>query len=161
MQVEHKTEKGTVLFVRVPDDSYGFVLRQNSDNSDLWYTQDLAVPNISNWIELRPNNWQLIGLASEVTEEQAKVVGFDYVYDGMDDENIKGLIYECFDDSDFVCQNALESFKSLMQHLQVHEVNPFGDDDGNEFLGYGDDLHDKFNQAKERTGKFIVLFKPN
>lgn len=110
---------------------------------------------------------------------------------------------------DFMCSNPIDSFKSLMQHLQVYEVNPYekyhkairsgtarnGAErdrghiihlvDNNNYPSWskgccgiqpkGNGWHynhfdkpvscekclKKLDKAQERTGKWVVLFKPD
>jgi len=69
MQIEHKTEKGTVLFVKVPDDAKDFVYFDDEDMPYLSY----LIKDFSGWLTDRKylkvcNGFQLIGLTSEVTE---------------------------------------------------------------------------------------------
>lgn len=109
MQIEHKTEKGTVRFVKVPDDYKSFSVNPYSreGNSWLWvlsgYNTRLGIP-------LPNGNWQIIGLTNEVTEEQAKMmvpnIG-DYYPNYKNSEPIN-----------FIFPKALYSFNSLMQHLK-------------------------------------------
>lgn len=129
MQIEHKTEKGSILFVKVPDDAHKFLLRQNKSNSDLWYNHGLPELMISSWIELPVFNWQLIGLTSEITEEMAKMM-VDFKHETDIDESEPSCtsslvdIYYPFDylqNCYYELESFLDSFKSLMQHLQLGE----------------------------------------
>lgn len=155
MQVEHKTEKGTVLFVQVPDDAIGYSLTMFDNIPHLQLRFDKHPYGDSIKISrkrLEYNPWQLIGLTSEVTEEIAKI---------MVDKMINS--YKDYADSKIVDTfslfTALDSFKSLMLHLQVYEVNTIAkpnDDaqDGKYLRRLG-----QWQEAEARTGEWVVLFK--
>jgi len=111
MQVEHKTEKGTLCFQKVKDNNTHFELAKLADYDPDDYLYLIADESFT---KLPPGKWQLIGLTSEVTEEQAKI---------MVDENntlhhLDGIFYRGGISS---FSNALDAFKSLMQHLQINE----------------------------------------
>lgn len=131
MQVEHKTEKGTIQFRLIPNDG------------NLFTTGITAKNPIQ-------EGFDFIGLTSEITEEQAKMM-VDRLWSGYRD-------YSVIDDGSvgnykrLVCNNAIYSFKSLMQHLRVYEVNPLMYDPSRTVKSY--------LEAQSRTGKWIVLFKP-
>jgi hypothetical protein len=56
-----------------------------------------------------------VGFADKLTEDQWKgIIGY---YDGRDDENIGGMIYECFDETDFCFSTAVQSGLSLIASL--------------------------------------------
>lgn len=88
MQVEHKTEKGIVLFVKVPDDAKLFEL-SHFNYQKYEYVDDLTLLFVSSSESqkynqrdrphrlLPPGKWELIGIAVEVTYELAYQMGFD------------------------------------------------------------------------------------
>jgi len=101
---------------------------------------------------------------SEIKEEQAKMIGF------VDDYSFMFGDYGATNSSSG--SKALFKFKSLMQHLQIYEVNPFGEEyNCNVFNGVGGFVNGKlytmneaykgWQEAQSRTGKWIILFKPN
>jgi len=152
MQVEHKTEKGTVTFF-LPSPGADRFKYFNDEKPYLSY-----FVGHETFREYFPKGTVLIGLTSEVTEETAKIMVDEYNDYGL----IKHKDYRkgYFTHSLF---SALDSFKSLMQHLQVYEVNPY------EYPIYHDYTSDvkwkeantKWLEAESTTGKWIVLFKPN
>lgn len=173
MQVEHKTEKGVILFVDVPDDAtvfnfyMGYLTYKVYNPKAMCNDNILGNPykltkflerteNISEYIYGTPikidDKFILIGLTSEVTEEQAKMMVHAHVEDN-------GNIYGYFDypQSDTIKDTALDSFKSLMQHKKLYEVNPYG---GICSVTY-DFNRSLWQEAQERTSKRVVLFKPN
>jgi len=135
MQIEHKTEKGTVLFFLPPNEADRFKFFNDEE------------PYLSYFIghETFRKRFQkgtvLIGLTSEVIEEQAKMIGLASV----------------------------SNFRKEIEKLQVYEVNPL--DKPNRYLACklhplectGDEINRcrKYEEAQSRTGKWIVLFKPN
>lgn len=149
MQLEHKTEKGTVLFVKVPDDAEAFIMNYRK----LCYWFNNAKEHSENYL-IQEGNFKLIGLTSEVTEEMANM---------MVDEEIDWGFKTGFVDYTnraTVCGlSSLDSLKSLMQHLQVYDINPYLGYDKDNFFTNKQEID--FYKAQERTGKFIVLFKPN
>lgn len=128
-----------MLFVKVPDDAYDFKVLDKIDI--LIYETKVykgVFGGLGDYRMLKSDGFDYIGLTSEVTEEQAKMM-VDKFYRGYNYNNyLNGKIFD----------TALDSFKSLMQHLQVYEVNPFL-------------VEPLYTRAESRTGKWIVLFKPN
>ena len=126
LQIEHKTEKGMLCFVKVNEAMKKLVLDNNYlkcyDNYSLYEVIDIKI--------IKSSGWRLIGLTSEITEENAKMMvdyGMDYTEFGFANYMWEhGMVYK------YPFDNGIESFKYLMQHLQI---------DSNE--------------------KWIVLFKPN
>lgn len=157
MQVEHKTEKGTVLFVKVPDDAVGYSLNMFDNIPHIQLRFDKLPYGDSIKISrkrLEYNPWQLMGLTSEVTEEQAKMIVHAHIEDN-------GNVYGYFDypKSDTIKDTVLDSFKSLMQHLQVYEVNPYSHFTNPE--DFDDDAVEHAQEMSKFVGKWIVLFKEN
>lgn len=141
LQIEHKTEKGTVRFVKVNEKCWDFKINENGIN---------YFEKFSNCSSLRTipvtKGTVLIGLTREVTEKQAKMMVLEI-------DSLIGRVFKDYTEHGKFYKNPTESFKSLMQHLQVYEVNPYG--------GYRHDFTQTWQEAQSRTGKWIVLFKPN
>lgn len=165
MQVEHKTEQGTLYFYKVPDntESVQLVDKESMKSFLLICLTDNLLPTYIGVEE----GLTLIGLTSEVTEETAKMV-----VDSKQESRIslltgdvtftgKSLYYfqsEIYD-------NALDSFKSLMRHLQVYEVNPLtppvypkAASCENDYVDSRYEQH-QYDKAQENVGKWAVLFK--
>lgn len=144
MQVEHKTEKGILSFILAPNDATGYKLESNTLTFDIKY----GVGKVSQ--DVLPG-LKLIGLTSEVKEEQASMM--------VDSSDRIGLIGGYIDyrkhQLNLAFNTAIGSLKSLMQHLPVYEVNPFGKHPPLTQLNSG------WEEAESRTGKWIVLFKPD
>lgn len=161
MQIEHKTEKGTILFMLAPEEATGYKIIESpclSIEFDIKYGIDKEYVDIL-------KGFQLIGLTSDITEEQAKMM-VDSV-DGISDTYFKDyLIAKHSSKFQFACISALDSLKSLMQHLQVYEVNPFSNECKCR-VGENQEIYDKclseiknHTEAQSRTGKWLALFKP-
>jgi hypothetical protein len=154
MQVEHKTEKGTVLFVKVPIDTVDFEI------ATIKNSKYLIFGDVSYSFRLKEQipyfDWQLIGLTSEVTEEKAKMMGFEPMINILDWPANTDL-------PNTIEVSGLDQFKSLMQHLQVYEVNPYQRPIivENEDNVMAINLYNQWQSAEEKTGKWIVLFKPS
>lgn len=154
MQVEHKTEKVTILFVKVPNDSASFELSYWNYQRQCYVNDFTLIFDSKKQTHLnkgdRPHiqlnslgNWQLIGLTSDVTEEQAKIM--------VDESKGWFLKYKNYLNKEFEYFLSLDSFKSLMLHLQVYEVNPYESVKFEKMIDY-------WNEGI-RTGKWVVLFK--
>lgn len=158
MQVEHKTQKGTVLFVKVPDDASDLTLPKVGMIDLYFQTKVKSEYEEDNYISvgLPDLGFQLIGLTSEVTEKQAKMIVplIERVYgQSYYDYTVKFKVGYGY------VGTALESLKSLMQHLQVYEVNPYS-----HFTNPEDFDNDAIEHAQELSnfvGKWVVLFKEN
>lgn len=156
MQVEHKTEKGAVLFLKVPYDANKFSIKKTRKGKpdQLHYFVPYAYDVVIRLEFLTRECFQIIGLTSEITEEQAKII--------VDKDN--EFRWPCYTDLLMFYNNALDSLKSLMQHLKVYEVNPIptpefqSDRYGNG--GYCETWTTEYQEAQSRTGKWLVLFKP-
>lgn len=156
MQVEHKTEKGTVLFYLLPENTITYTLYPDFDDSLLDVRSEIIGNNIisQKWTNVRLHgHWSLIGLTTEATEDQCEMM-VDIIWNGFKN-------YELSDGNvgnyKRLVKSAVDSFKSLMQHLQVYDVNPYG---GIYSLTYGFN-RELWQEAESRSGKWIVLFKPN
>ena len=151
MQVEHKTEKGTILFIKVAPDASNFRISKGFPDTpkgdlsydtkeNVWQTGDAIIDE----------GFNLIGLTSEFTEEQASKM--------VDNLDGYGLFFK---DANGRSGHRLaqSAFKSLMQHLQVYEVNPHDED--KLVMTFLNNHKNRWEYAQERTGKWVVLFKPN
>lgn len=159
--VNHETEKGEILFVKVPDDSRDFELSKwNYQKQD--YVDDLTLIFESKeqynlkkgdrpHIQLNVKGFKLIGLTSEITEEQVKMI--------LTKSGGPWSAYRDYTADNNWFASALWSFRSLMQHLQVYEVNPLDKPKEDKTVGMVS-LIDFWNYVESRTGKWLVLFKP-
>ena len=68
-----ETSKGTLLAVRLPEGSFGMIINNYADESELLYTVDGDDDSLRK-IKLPPGDWKEIGLWGSVTEENAKEV---------------------------------------------------------------------------------------
>jgi len=68
---EITTSKFTGLAVLVPGNSFNYVVRENEEQSDLWYESHYGDDDISNWIELPLAKHQFIARWPGITEEEA------------------------------------------------------------------------------------------
>lgn len=160
MQIEHKTEKGTLCFVKVPDDASDLTLPKVGMIDLYFKTKVQSEYEEDNYISIGlPNiGFQLIGLTSEITDSYAMNM-LDYQ---SDNDEHQSPIWRDYINGQYHL-SPVDSFKSLMQHLQVYEVNPY------EYPIYHDYSSDikwkeanaKWKYSESRTGKWIVLFKPN
>lgn len=157
--VNYRTEKGEISFVKVPDDASDLTLPKVG-MIDLYFKTKVKYEyEEDNYISISlPDvGFKLIGLTSDVTEDQAKMM-VDHCNDivpGL----IDGYVDYRRNQLNVAFTNALASFKSLMQHLQVYEVNPY--DEARLNMTFSNKHKNRWQQAQERTGQWIVLFKPN
>ena len=148
MQVEHKTEKGTVLFVKVPEKSTGYKMGLILLTFDVNYGLGKVFYDI-------PMGFNLIGLTSDITEEQAKMMVGTVKPFGC-----KGTYFKEYNNTRPFYATAIQSFKSIMQHLQVYEVNPYQEPKRG-VSGGNLESELEYHTTERRTGKWVVLFKPN
>lgn len=159
--VNYRTEKGEISFVKVPDDASDLTLPKVG-MIDLYFKTKVKYEyEEDNYISISlPDvGFKLIGLTSDVTEDQAKMM-VDHCNDivpGL----IDGYVDYRRNQLNVAFTNALASFKSLMQHLQVYEVNPIGERPMWGYKPFTHKLMNDWQEAESRTGKFIVLFKQN
>lgn len=159
MKIQHKTEKGTVLFVLQPEEASDLTYPKVGMIDLYFQTKVQSKHEEDNYISIGlPNiGFQLIGLTSEVTEEMAKmmvdnpVIDEDFRLLSRQENAYMDYVKDCWHTG--MC-DALDSFKSLMQNLQVYEVNPYGETNILPEAEY-------YLKVKARCGKWIVLFKPN
>lgn len=163
MQIEHKTEKGTLYLLKIEDDAFDIKLSE----SKLYDYDFVNFKTPHRWDNFKKRNWrwgthfevgkwQLIGLTSEVTELQCKMMV------GRNEIGEYKSYREHFTNPYFFGYDiALESFKSLMQHLQVYEVNPCSHPSDIEptNLNHYNYISEKWLGAQSRTGKWVTLFK--
>lgn len=80
MQVEHKTEKGEILFVKVPDDLISVMLFDDLSNMVIEIKSKTGPVFLNSLYSEKWQNisidlgFQLIGLTSDVTEEMANMM---------------------------------------------------------------------------------------
>jgi len=143
------------MFLEVPKDAYGVLIRQNSEQSDLWYKLDIPEENSSYCIEIPHGNWQLLGSSPGLTEEQLKEIMPSY-YGGTKFHNYNG---------NMMLDTAVEAYTSLKISKGVVDVNPLGE----KFIPVGSDsvgdyhyqkrLYQQWHEAKQQVKSFQVLFK--
>jgi len=109
---EITTSKFTGLAVLVPGNSFNYVVRENEEQSDLWYESHYGDDDISNWIELPLAKHQFIARWPEITESQAAEIvdeaGFFDFGHGK---------YKSYSEKDKSVMFTTESFASLMQSI--------------------------------------------
>lgn len=64
--------------------------------------------------DLPEGRWTFVCNTQNINEKIAESL-FPCVYNGADDPLIRGNIYECFDESDFICDTASDSFLSFLK----------------------------------------------
>ena len=154
MQIQVNTGKAELLFVKVPDntnrhsyDKYRNLISADEDEDPFspvdWFSDKLPI-----------DNWQIIGLAHELTNAQCENLVEIYP-----DFSLQKVTYKCYTKKNAVYLYAKESFESLMEANEIYSVNPFQEPDRGDYSG-GDQFwfdFDQWQKAKERTGKYIVL----
>lgn len=132
---EFETEKAYLCAVKVPYDAENFDIINDSDECGSWSmlefelenkdeesgfygnfeTHDIAIPTT--------RDWQLLGEASKISEEQADLV-VDSVTVGKVNQDIYYLNYK---GDNFVCKTALLSFSTKLESERIYTVNPLGE----------------------------------
>lgn len=146
----------------MPDDTKHFGIAKNKIRDKLFLAHSPSDIIMTDDIELNGVDWQLIGLTSEFTEDISQdLLPRKSPYSGL-------IMFKYFDyvSKIFSLDNALDSFKSLMQHLQVYEVNPYGEypmiiNHRRLPVSMVQRKKERWHKANQNVGKWIVLFKPN
>lgn len=169
---EIKTGKATILVVKVPEGSKEF-------NIGFWGNPDMGGNNVQALYssDSRPpikvlgrikevGNWKLLGLSTELTEDQWKEILPKYKYDKHLGE------YENYTDSDEYFKTATESGRSLLVANRFFEKNPYGrqpmvkgvcierqgvDHTRNEYVETKE--HRQWREVQDRIGSFLILIK--
>jgi len=108
---ELKTSKGEFLAELLPDDAYDIDLI----NNELYFRSDFGdFKGVRKFRQLDiEGNYEIIGLLSEITEEQAKEIVVSY-------DDTQDLYYPDYNANEFFSLfTALESFNSLMQANEI------------------------------------------
>lgn len=153
---EFKTSKGDFLAVKVSDDAKDIIIPFENMVS---YVTDNKITGTS----FPKGDYQIIGLVSEITEEQAK----DIVGDSIDACNLlTGFIN--YNEKErklqrpFLFENALESFNSLMQANEIYSENPLGKHfhDYIKSMPFKEDLtsyYDIYENSENESGNWLLL----
>ena len=152
----------TICFVEVPSDAYNLIIRQNFEQSDLWYTQDLAITNVSNWNNLIGTGWKFLCLSKDMTEEVAKTI-----MPGISTAQLDGVWYSIGKGEKYCYDTALESFRSFEQSVGVVSVNPYEKSDEctchicSEYCNWCEDDFDgiEYNEAQNEVKNYAILIK--
>jgi hypothetical protein len=111
----------TFLFITVPEDAADISnAKKFGANSKLYGTTQ----GKRKLLYEAQGNWQIIGKGNELKEEQAEEIT-PCIYDDTpieedtDADMERGKIYECFDNSDFICFGPIESLNSLLRSLSL------------------------------------------
>lgn len=119
-----------VLAVKVPDDAYDFSFRRHNqivyllkDNINPltgWVNSEVTVIPNTRWREFKQEDWQLLGRANEITEEQATEVFGIIPFNGKFLEHLPhGMMRAASFSAAFVLDTALESFQSWCRKEEI------------------------------------------
>lgn len=111
-KVEFKTSKGEFLGVLVPDEAYDFELNYCGDR--VLYANDDSEAPFPLYITLPKGQYKIIGIQTEITEEQATIVVDQSINTGLFAHYVKGIPVNTY-----CYKTSLESFNSLMQKLEI------------------------------------------
>lgn len=76
------------IAVEVPEDSYSPLIH----NNELWQVPKSGLSVRKKFTKLPPGNWQILGRASEIAEQQwAAVLDFDYGLEPLTTAQLEGL----------------------------------------------------------------------
>lgn len=142
---EIKTSKFDGFGVLVPEDSQHYWINENDMFLNIRYSFKNSNYKGSELVAAeKANKYKIIGISSELTEEQAKEI--------VDETNEFGI--NMFTDGRFSFVTALESFNSLMQSLEMYSDNPLGN---NPYKM--DVVQSEWQQAQQRTGRWLIIKK--
>jgi hypothetical protein len=109
MQIEVNIESGTYLFVAVPKQ----IIDYGKIGKNLFF--GIGFPYSEKTVKIE-YDFNIIGLISQITEEQAENIC----------EFIKDKGFEDYQEKNAVCLFVLDSFQSLLKANNIYTVNPYG-----------------------------------
>lgn len=109
--IHHNNNGQAFLLLPLPK----FSMNHHIKGGDICYGVAGAFNASHHTKQLPPGEWEIVGTGDELTEEQAEAITPCYY------EDVEGKIYENYDHSDFISDNALSSFTSL---LLSHSLTP-------------------------------------
>ena len=154
---EFKTSKGEFLLVKVPDDAKTVHIAFNSRNPTLMWCTDLNGIIMIQRQKLEKGNWQIVGEAFDLTRDRCREIIIDPDTSGLLD------IYKNYRRHQEYLTSAKQSFESLLVSLDVYSENPIpmpefqSDENGNG--GYCESWINTYQEAEQRTGRWILLKK--
>jgi hypothetical protein len=110
---EFKTSKGEFLGVLVPDDARDICLKQDIDVVE-YYSDKYLDGETNTWVTLPKGTWKIVGIQTEITEEQANEIVDESIHTGLFAHYVKDIPVNTY-----CYKNAFESFNSLMQKLEI------------------------------------------
>lgn len=145
MIIQHNTGKAELCFVKLPESKSGIevTIHGNERFLNVWGVEDIKLPS---------GNWQIVGNPFEITIEVIR----DIVPEMRDSEY------------PFEVQDITDTWKDLLDKWRIYHTNPYNEDrmsiefhynDGKASKKDLDGIHDKWEDAQERTGSFILLKK--
>jgi len=155
MQIEYNTGKADILLVKLADGAraLGTEINEALDLTQLYYLSDfMGLRDIRGCTDLPKGNWHLIGNPFELTEEQAKELVDGQTYNPL------RITYKDYVNG-YYQYSALESFGSLLAHLEIHQTNPLQDEwDEVCIWGHGSHMTMKeYQEAGKRSGNWVLL----
>lgn len=133
------TSKGEFLAVLLPDDGIVPNMTLNSLKKTILSYWDKSLKDAAH-IELPKGKYSIIGLQSEINEEQARKIMMPYF-------------------------TALQEFNSLIQSIECYTVNPYGEDIPYNAVFDAIDVANLqakitlWQQAQQNTGNWLILKK--
>jgi hypothetical protein len=157
MRQEFTTDKGSFLIVKVPYTCKLAHIKENSSGEYVQYmfqNQDNKT-RLNTTDYLPPGNWEIVGKAFDLTEEQCANLLPKPLTRARD--NQLGFMWYPTDNE--IYRNAKDCFNAFLSELSIYQTNPCKDGEPsivNHDVWYS---HQEWVADEERTGSFILLKK--
>lgn len=167
MIIQYSTGKAELCFVKVPEEATDFETGSHQQYFQLFFSAPFnGMENARHLRPLPPGNWQIVGNPFELSEQESRCIvqEIDHPYDYQYiDYEYPGKLY----------LTAKRSMQSLLGHLKIYQTNPFAGIFAPRLVNASDlndigsvlidaiyhDLRDRWKEAEERTGSFVLLKK--
>lgn len=155
----YNTGKVDLIAVLLPEGAYNISVSYLTPNKYLMFdvrNYGRYVPERDKFnrqtINLPPGNWKLIGSPFDVTEEEARELVDSWLDVG----------YQCYGEYEDLAyvRTAIESWYSLLSHLQIYRENPFkrpneGEPDEDVFW----EKSSQYQRGEARVGNWVFMIK--
>lgn len=153
----YELETGTLMFIPVPEDSFGHWVNPVIKQLFHYHTPQLeGMSDIDvHTIDLFLHGFKPLSLFSQLKEEDVKEV-MPKIHLGAYVNYNKKTRRSKDHDWDFYCDTALQSIHSLAQHLGLDAFNPYGEK--RECKGWCLKC-DRWQEAQSKVKQYFVVFK--
>jgi hypothetical protein len=142
-KITHLTDNA--IAVEVPDDSGNFDVAEGSLYYNAAYYGFGAIGRMK---KLPPGKWKILGLSTELTEEQCEELVEQHFDTGEFKEYVLGF---------YQYRSAKQSFESLLRSKGIVDRNPY--DHLKLGMTFSEEHQNKWQQAQQQVKKYLILVK--